>query len=333
MNKNVVNKSICNSFNPFHPSSLIPHPFSHPPATAGGTDSKLRALVFALLCIVLSLSFSCKPKQAATQQRYELKGKVVSVDKSHHEITIAHDEIKGYMPAMVMPYKLRDEQMLDILQPNDQISATLVVSNESSWLEDVVSSRASADNSYNELSQGMLEARPGDVLPDFKLVNQDGKPVHLHQYQGKILLLTFIYTRCPLPDYCTRMTTNFHAVDQELQRDAELYNRTHLLSISFDPDYDTPQVLRSYGSSHTEQYRNETFKHWEFLTGKTDEIKSIAQFFGLTYFPDEGQIVHSLRTALIGTDGKVVKIYRGNEWKPEDIVNDVRTLSQGQQPS
>ncbi|OLE53021.1 MAG: hypothetical protein AUG51_15310 [Acidobacteria bacterium 13_1_20CM_3_53_8] len=172
---------------------------------------------------------------------------------------------------------------------------------------------------------------PGDVVPDFKLANQDGKPVHLHQYHGKILLLTFTYTRCPLPDYCTRMTTNFHAVDQELQRDAKLYERTHLLSISFDPDYDTPQVLHSYGSSHTEQYQNETFKHWEFLTGKPDEIKSIAQFFGLTYFPDENQIVHSLRTALIGTDGKVVKIYRGNEWKPEDVVNDVRNLSQGQQ--
>ncbi len=258
-----------------------------------------------------------------------MTGKVVAVDKSRQEVTIAHEEIKGYMPGMVMPFKLRDEQMLDILQPNDRISATLVVTNDSSWLEDVVSARESADTSYNAPAEGILEARPGDVVPDFKLINQDGKPVHLHQYRGKILLLTIIYTRCPLPDYCTRMTTNFHAVDQELQRDPKLFERTHLLSISFDPDHDTPQVLHSYGSSHTEQYQNETFKHWEFLTGKQDEIKSVAQFFGLTYFPEEDQITHSLRTAIIGADGKVVKIYRGNEWKPEDLVNDIRSISQG----
>ena len=295
--------------------------------------SKLRAALITLLSLAIAFSLSCKPKPATPQQRYELKGKVVSVDKSRQEVTVAHEEIKGYMPAMVMPYKLRDAQMLEILQPNDRISATLVVTNDSSWLEDIVSTRESEDTAYNRQQDGMLEARAGDLVPDFKLVNQDGKPVHLHQYHGKILLLTFIYTRCPLPNYCTRMTTNFHAVDQELQRDPQLYERTHLLSISFDPDYDTPQVLHSYGSSHTEQYQNETFKHWEFLTGKQDEVRGVAQFFGLTYFREEDQITHSLRTAIIDRDGRVVKVYRGNEWKPEEIVDDVRKLSQGEQPS
>ncbi|HET7113458.1 MAG TPA: SCO family protein, partial [Pyrinomonadaceae bacterium] len=141
---------------------------------------------------------------------------------------------------------------------------------------------------------------------------------------GKALLLTFIYTRCPVPDYCTLMSNNFAQIDRALGQNPELYGKTHLLSISIDPDYDTPKVLRSYGAAHTERYQNETFAHWEFATGTSEQVKEIAQFFGLTYIPEKDQIIHALRTVIIDPQGKVAKIYRGNEWKPEEVVEELK---------
>ena len=116
------------------------------------------------------------------------------------------------------------------------------------------------------------------------------------------------------------MSTNFAAVDRQLQQQPDVYAKTHLLSITIDPEYDTPKVLRSYGSAFTEKYENETFEHWDFATGSEDQIKGVAQFFGLRYFQSNNQIVHALRTVVIGPDGKVVKVYRDNQWKPEDVV-------------
>ena len=123
------------------------------------------------------------------------------------------------------------------------------------------------------------------------------------------------------------MSTNFATVDQGLQKQPELFKATHLLSISFDPDYDTPKVLRSYGAAYTGRYSDEDFQHWEFATGAKDAVKGIAQFFGMRYFHDttsgEENVIHSLRTAVIGPDGKVFKAYRGNEWKPEEAIRDL----------
>ena len=141
-----------------------------------------------------------------------------------------------------------------------------------------------------------------------------------------MLLLTFVYTRCPLPDYCPLMSNNFAAIEKELKKNQHLYERTHLLTVSFDPEYDTPKVMRSYGGAYTENYTSENFAHWEFATGTPEEVRSIAQFFGLRYYKEADQIVHGLRTAVVGADGKIVKVYRGNEWKPEEIMRDVQAL-------
>ena len=173
---------------------------------------------------------------------------------------------------------------------------------------------------------GVVMAKPGDEVPNFTLRNQDDREIHIHNYHGKALLLTFIYTRCPVPEYCTLMSDNFAQIDRVLGQDPELYAKTHLLSISIDPSYDTPKVLRSYGAAHTERYQNETFAHWEFATGTSEQVKEIAQFFGLTYFPEKDQIIHSLRTAIVDPDGKVVKIYSGNEWKPEQVVDELKAI-------
>ncbi len=274
---------------------------------------------------IVAIGSACRPRHSANEKRYDLKGKVVAVDKNDRTATIAHEDIKGYMPAMTMPFKIKSDADLEMLKPGDQVTATLVVDDVSSWIEVT----SIVEEPVPELQSASVpgEPRPGDDIPDFGLVNQDGKRIHLAQYHGQALALTFIYTRCPMPDQCTLMSNNFAAIEKALQAQPDVYTKTHLLTVSFDPDYDSPKVLRSYGAAHSGRYSDETFQHWEFATGSADEVKGVAQFFGLRYFHDtqsgQEQVIHSLRTAIIGADGKLFKLYRGNEWKPAEIVSDL----------
>ena len=282
-----------------------------------------------IAAIVLLLSITCRPRSSANEKRYPLKGKVVAVDKTDRTATISHEDIPGYMPGMTMPFKIKNDADLEMLKPGDEVTATLVVDDLSSWIE--ITAIVEGGSPLTPTAAVPGEPKPGDEIPDFGLVNQDGKRVRMSQYKGKAIALTFVYTRCPQPDQCTLMSTNFAAIDRQLQSQPDVYAKTHLLTISFDPDYDTPKVMRSYGASHSGRYSDETFQHWEFLTGSKDEVKGIAQFFGLRYFHDtestDEQVIHSLRTAVIDPSGKLVKLYRGNEWKPEEIVDDLRTLA------
>jgi len=275
-----------------------------------------RLIVLILLLLTTALG-ACR----RNERRYELKGKVVMVERDKHLATIAHEEVKGLMPAMTMPFTVPSQSDLDYLAPEDQVTATLVVDGSQSWLENLIVVRMSGTASAAPVVAG---AKEGDEIPDYQLTNQDGKKILIKSYRGKVLLLTFIYTRCPLPEYCTLMSNNFAQIDRALERDPALYAKTHLLSVSIDPAYDTPQVLRSYGAAHTERYEKETFAHWEFASG--DQVKEMAQFFGLRYFPEKDQIIHGLKTVIVAPDGKVAKVYTGNDWKPEDVISDLKRL-------
>jgi protein SCO1/2 len=287
--------------------------------------AKTQRLKVFILLICLGLT-SCQSPPEKPGKHYEVKGTVVAVDKANKQLTLSHEEIKDYMDAMTMPFTLKDTWPLDVVKPGDEVQAILVVTEDSHWLEQVVVVQGGGAQKGAPQIEGSELPKPGDALPDFRLVNQDGKPLSLRKYRGKVVLLTFIYTRCPVPEYCTLMSNNFAAIDQELQSDAALFKKTHLVSISFDPEYDTPKVLRSYGAAHTGKFDKETFEHWEFATGEAKEVKRIAQFFGLTYVPEKDEIVHSLQTALIAPDGKLFKLYSGNKWKPADVLQDIRDL-------
>jgi len=222
---------------------------------------------------------------------------------------------------MTMPFTVPNQADLDYLAPEDQVTATLVIDGSQSWLENLFVVRTSGNTSA---APTVTEAKEGDEVPDYVLRNQDGKQIRIQDYRGKALLLTFIYTRCPLPEYCTLMSNNFAQIDRALEQDSNVYARTHLLSVSIDPAYDTPQVLRSYGAAHTERYEKETFSHWEFASG--DQVKEMAQFFGLTYVPEKDQIVHGLKTVIVAPDGKVAKVYSGNDWKIEEVLNELKDV-------
>jgi protein SCO1/2 len=290
--------------------------------------NRLSVLLLLLLCAAMT---ACQSKQAEVNaKRYELKGTIVSIDKANQSATISHEAIKDLMEGMTMPFKLKDAWPLDVMKPGDEVQATLVMTDDSGWLEDVVVVQKTDAPTAAPPGISALP-KEGDKVPDFRFLNQDGQRVGLKQYQGKAVLLTFIYTRCPVPDYCALMSSNFAELERELEKDAALYKGTHLVSISFDPAYDTPKVLRSYGAAQTGKYDRETFNHWEFVTADAEEVKKVAQFFGLTYIPEKDQIVHSLQTALIAPDGRLAKLYSGNKWKPSDVAADIRALVEKKQ--
>ncbi|MCI0663731.1 MAG: SCO family protein [Acidobacteria bacterium] len=270
----------------------------------------------------LTACSSGPPSASASAKRYELKGKVVSADRGSRQVTIDHEAIPEYMDKMTMPFTLTksDDWLFDLLKPGAQIQATLIVDGGKSWLESPVVTTITDSNLARSEETG-IEPAAGTKTPDFKLINQDGKKISLKQYNGRALILTFIYTRCPLPDYCPLMSQNFVQIKQELQKNPALKEKTHLLSISIDPENDKPKVLREYGARYTD-----TFSQWEFASGSEAEIKEVAKFFGLNFWTESDQIIHGLRTAIIAPDGKVFKVYRENDWKPEQLLKDLESL-------
>ncbi len=252
------------------------------------------------------------------ERRFDLKGKVVSVDQLHKEAMIAHEEIKGYMEAMTMPFRVKDEWALQALAPGQAVEATLVVAGERSWIEGV---RLSSQEASTGAIVAAVDPKPGEEIPDFPLLNQDGKRIHLGQYKGRPLLLTFIYTRCPIPDFCPRTSAKFADVYRRLQSLPASVPKPHLLTVSFDPEFDTPAVLRSYGARYMHPV---DFQAWEFATGSPEEIKNVTGYFGLSHWKESGQIVHTLSTALIGPEGRLVRLYKGKEWTPEQVLAEIK---------
>ncbi len=271
-----------------------------------------------LVCLALALMLvACAKKPAG--KRYELQGRVVAVDSGSREITVAHEDIPGLMQGMTMPFQVAhgEDWIFGKIAPGDNIHATLVISDHAE-LQDISFTKTS--DTENDGTSKVRIPQAGDIVPDFTFVNQSGKAAHLSQFRGKPLLLTFIYTRCPVPDFCLLMSNNFSEVLRELQATSS-FEKTQLMSISIDPEYDRPPVLRGYGKRYVGSV-DPNFQHWQFVTGTPQEIRSAADFFGLSYNQNRGQIVHTLRTVLIGADGKIVKVYSGNQWKPSEVARD-----------
>jgi len=265
-------------------------------------------------------------EQQAGAKTYHVRGIVVSSDAKTGQVTLDTDAIPGYMASMTMPYTLKQPNIATELHPGDTITATLEVTADADVLDEIdVVGQAKPDYkpavTYNDLE-------PGEAIPDFKFLNQSGRTISLRQFRGKVLLLTFIYTRCPLPNFCVRMSRNFAEIDKELAKDPRLYAKTHLLSVSFDPQYDTPAVLRSYGGAYTGRYTHETFAHWDFAAPPEKELPRVLQFFDIGTTPEKDHtITHSLSTVVIAPDGKLYKWYPGNDWTVEQAMGDVQKLA------
>jgi protein SCO1/2 len=285
-----------------------------------------RTFLLALILSAAFLSTSCHRSPPSAAKHYPFTGRVISVDTQSQSALIDGDSIPGFMDAMAMAYKIKPDSTLSHLASGDSISAEVVVLQPKSddaapdyWLENVkvlghVAPLAAANAPH-------LPA-PGDVVPDFSFTNQSAKRISLQQYRGQVLLVTFIYTRCPFPDFCPRMSSNFAEIYKQLGANPALAD-THLLSISFDPEHDTPKVLRDYAFSVAHTHEPALFRRWEFAAPAAADLPKIADFFALTIKPEGGLITHNLSTAVISPDGKIVKWYHGSDWQVSDLIKDV----------
>jgi protein SCO1/2 len=280
---------------------------------------------FRTLLAVAAVLGACR--REPPPHRYRLSGRVVSVEAASKDVVVAHGDIAGYMPAMTMPFPLKDERLLAMLGPGDEISATLVTTRLSHWLEDVVVTRKSPAGDRPPAAPGAVrvEALAGEAVPDAPLVDEDGRGFRLADYRGRAYVVTFVFTRCPLADFCPRVSGLFAGIEKELSRDPALRARTRLLSISFDPEHDTPAVLRAYAKPFRGP-GSDAGRHWDFATGKPEDIKALATFFGVDYEPDASGITHNLRTTVVGPEGEVVRVFRGSDWAAQDVLAALATI-------
>jgi protein SCO1/2 len=268
--------------------------------------------------------------KAPDQRTFTLQGQVLSVDTARKLVTVKHEEIKGFMPAMTMPYEVADAKALDGLAAGDLINAKLVVFSNGAHLVDIKKvgtaplEKAPADApNPPAASSGFELLKPGETVPDGRFTDQDGKARRFSAFKGMPVVMTFIYTRCPLPTFCPLMDRHFVTLQNTLKRDPALKN-VHLVTVSFDPTTDTPPVLKKHAKS-----LDADLTRWTFLTGDRDDVDQFAARFGVSVsraLNDARDITHNLRTAIIGADGQLVKVYTGNDWSPDQILADLKNL-------
>lgn len=287
------------------------------------------SIILSLAILVFAACQKSQPPNASTEaKRYPLKGKVVAVDKEKKTATVAHNDVEGYMPAMTMDFPIKGDWVWNDLTKDSEIRAELVVTKDEFWLENI-GIVAVPNPNQPAPTPNYNFTQIGADMPDFKLINQDGKRISMKDFRGRALAITFIYTRCPLPNYCIKMSTAFSDAVKQIVA-SELKDKVRLLSISFDPKYDTPKTLRDYGLGYLRGMEKPDFSVWQLATGTDKEIKKITEFFGQRYESDpndETQINHSLRTIVVAPDGKIQKIFAGNEWTVADLLKELQAAS------
>jgi len=273
----------------------------------------------------------------AAADRFPVTGLILSIDKPHRAFKASCAEIPGYMKAMVMPYTVREPKALDGIRPGTFVDFTLIVEKDHSWAEDVRVHEY--ENPAQEpmlvkrlellarLDKGNSSPPPvavGTAVPDFTLTDQTGQRVSLSRFRGKVVAVTFIYTSCPLPDYCFRLSNNFGRIEKRFA--AKMPGDLVLLSISFDPAHDTPEVLAKYGGIWKADPNS-----WHLLTGSVDEVKAVCRRFGLNFWQDEGLLAHSLHTLVIDRRGNLAANFEGNQFSAEQLGDFIETTMKGRQ--
>ncbi len=275
------------------------------PLARRSPDLGIRTAKIALtICASLLLAGCGQKKESPGEQvwHYEVRGLVRNTPPDHQAIEVEHEDIPGFMPAMTMPFIARDAQEIAQLQIGDAISFRLNVTQRDSWIDQV--RKIDANQLHLPIPKPVPAAnadaaagnrlREGDMMPAFELRDQDGKPVTLDTFRGHPFVVTFIFTRCPVPNFCPRMSQNFAELQKAIQASSDLLAATRLLSISFDPKFDTPEILKQYA-----QHAGADPAVWTFATGDPKEIQSLTSAFSVLVQPESGTLSHSLATALI----------------------------------
>ncbi len=261
-----------------------------------------------------------------TAKSYPIHGQILALSApqpdGHAEVTLQHGDIPGFMPAMTMPYTVKNAANVTGLAAGDVIDATLVVDGDDVHLDAIKKAGHAPLPAGAKPVRVMDVMQPGDLVPDEPLVDQTGATRRLSDWRGRALAVTFVYTRCPLPDFCPAMDHQFAVLQKAITADAHLHDRTHLVSVSFDPAHDTAAVVRR----HAEALGADPGL-WSYLTGSQAAIDQLTSRFGVSAMQerDAGEtFTHNLRTAIVDPRGHLVKIYTGNDWTPNAVLNDLR---------
>jgi protein SCO1/2 len=271
-----------------------------------------------VILLVLGATAGCR--QAAPERQFPLVGQVVGVAPERNEITIKHEDIKGFMPGMTMPFKVHDPALLRDRAPGDLVTATLVVGEVEAHLSTLTKTGSApvTEPPPAPVPEGL---KPGDALADATFLDQDGTVRRLADLRGHRVALTFMYTRCPLPEFCPLMDRNFVAVQRALAK-APQFADVRLLSVTMDPAFDTPAVLKAHAARL--QANPGT---WWFVSPEPAGASAFFEQFGLIVERQgsgAGDITHNLRTVVLDADGKVSAIRTGNDWTPAQLIADLR---------
>jgi protein SCO1 len=284
-------------------------------------------LVTAAALVALATLASCAAE--SEPREYELRGQILELRPELGEVRMRHEEIPGYMEPMTMSFRVRDASLLEGCAPGDLVRGRLLVTDEEAWiasLERVGSAPVRADSAHESEPAPTVDLlEEGRRVPDVTLVDHLAAPWRPSQVLGKAVALTFTYTRCPVPESCPTIDRRFAAAQKAATSTAGLPGRVQFVTVSLDPDYDTPDVLRHHAASLGADLAN-----WTFLTGDREAVESFASRFGVSVMRDgsmEGVIVHTLRTAVITPSGEVAKIYAGAEWTPLQLASDLEAAT------
>jgi protein SCO1 len=259
---------------------------------------------------------------------YESRGVVRGFSPDRSTIEIQHEDIPGFMPSMTMPFVARDPKQIADLKTGDAISFRMAVTKKDFWVEKVKKIRredvrvAEPKRTALVSAEGNARLKEGDEMPPFSLTNQNGERISLDTFRGQPFVLTFVFTRCPVPNFCPRMSNNFEELQTAIKTGSGTLAKTRLLSITLDPDYDTPKVLSDYAAFH-----HADGQIWTFATGQKQEIDSLTRAFSVYRQNEGGTISHGLATALINGNGTVERIWRGNAWTSAEVTEAIQSES------
>src|SRR5688500_11639372 len=271
--------------------------------------------------LMLLLAAGCRP-QPETKQ-YELQGQILGLEPQRNEVLIKHGDIKGFMPGMTMPFKVKDAALLSDKKAGDLVTATLVVADTDAHLSALTRTGHAPLDTPPIVSDAPRVLAAGEAVSDALLIDQDGTASPFSKLRGHRVALTFIYTRCPLPEFCPLMDRHFRAVQNTIQGTPALRD-VRLISVTLDPEFDTPAVL----NQHAARLKADP-AIWSFLTGDPEEVATFSRQLGIFTEKDVGtgaNLTHNLRTAIIDTEGRLVNVYSDNDWKPADLVADLTAI-------
>jgi len=262
------------------------------------------------LFLVLLISFPAKsapaslPQNSPTARTFSAKGIVKKIQPAEKIIVIQHEAISNFMAAMTMPFTVNDPKESDGLKPGDTVTFQLHVTETNSWISHLVKTGVAAPSTEAPPAPAAAAPAPQHPIFSYTFTNELGEPVRLSDFHGQALAITFFYTRCPLPEFCPRLSKNFQVAQQKLGSMPDAPTNWHLVSVTFDPDFDTPERLKNYGASY--QYDP---KHWTFLTGTPENLAAFSRVAGIELQPEAGTINHNFRTLIIDATGNLQMIF------------------------